>query len=102
MEHPNWPKCPECKSQQVTIKEFWINHVIIWFPDDPKNEGVLNPGEPYRVHGECEDCGHKWFFRCDGQVKDSWWEVTPPKKRLHSTGASVEIDNQPRDTSASG
>ena len=90
MEHPNWPKCPKCKSQCVKISEFWINHVIVWFPDDRKEDGILNPGEPYSVNGECEECGHKWHFRCGGQIKDSWWESEPPNNGFHTDPASCE------------
>ncbi len=75
MIHTNWPKCPLCKSQNVRIKEFWIDHAIEWNPDDSQDEGILSPGFPYRVEGRCLDCDHAWYFRCGGQIKSEWWEA---------------------------
>jgi hypothetical protein len=69
-----FPKCPKCRRRNIVIKEIW-DAGISWSPGDPYyNEGVLEPGDPRKVEGECLDCGHKWTFRCIVQVKLEWFD----------------------------
>lgn len=69
-----WPKCPKCKSQEVEIIEIW-DATISWIPDDPYyNQGALTPGDPQRVEGNCQNCGHKWRMRNVVQVDEDWFE----------------------------
>jgi len=70
----NWPKCPSCKSQEIAITEIWGNHTISWDHDTPENEGILNPGDPEKVIGLCNSCGHTWRFRKIIQVDPEWFE----------------------------
>lgn len=61
-------KCPKCKSKNLTIREFWKNHVIEWTSETPLDKGILEQGDPYKVELECEDCGHIWTARGMNQV----------------------------------
>jgi hypothetical protein len=69
-----WPKCPKCKQQNVTVTELWKDDGLIWEPGAPANEGIAEPGAPYKVQGKCLDCGHTWRFRCIIQVNPEWWD----------------------------
>lgn len=66
-------KCPKCKSNRILIEELWINHYIQWEVLEGKidlDDGVLEPGDPYKVNGICRDCSHKWTFRKALQIND--------------------------------
>jgi len=66
-------KCPKCKSKRLILEELWINHFIQWEVIDGKidrNDGVLEPGDAYKVIGLCRDCNHKWTFRNALQIDD--------------------------------
>jgi hypothetical protein len=74
VKFPNWPRCPKCNSQKVEVVELWKSHSVAWGPGDADNEGNLDPGDPYRVEGKCQGCGHKWKFRGIIQVDRDWWK----------------------------
>lgn len=59
-------KCPKCNSINLLLTEVWGEHTIEWEQLDGKidrNNGVLEPGDPYKVEGRCKDCGNNWTFR---------------------------------------
>ena len=69
-----WPRCPKCRSQNAELIEIW-DAGITWHPGDPYyNEGVLEPGDPVKVEGNCLDCEHKWAMRGITQVKPEWFD----------------------------
>lgn len=63
--------CPSCKSNNLTLIELWKDHSVSWEQIDgvfDRQDGALEPGDPYRVEGECSDCGHSWMFRKITQI----------------------------------
>lgn len=72
MKH--WPKCPKCRSANVELIEMW-DASISWLPDDAYfNDGVLVPGDPKHVEGNCLSCEHRWRIRNAVQVNPEWFE----------------------------
>lgn len=66
-------RCPKCKSQNLTVTELWKDHCIDWDIDNgvfDKNDGSLNPGDPYKVVAKCKDCKHRWSIRGAQQIYD--------------------------------
>lgn len=66
-------KCPKCKSTNLTLNEVWDGHGITWEQIDGKIErqqGILEPGDPYKVHAECDQCRHRWTVRGALQIDD--------------------------------
>jgi Zn ribbon nucleic-acid-binding protein len=70
----NWPKCPRCKTQQVELIEHWKSHIVAWLPDANEDDGILEPGDPYKVEGKCLECGHHWKIRNAIQIDSEWFE----------------------------
>lgn len=57
--------CYKCGSDTLTIHELWKGHSISFNQVNGKidfNEGIMEPGSPYRVEAECV-CGHTWTIR---------------------------------------
>lgn len=69
-----WPCCPKCKSKEVTLVELWEGHSIVWIPGSLMGDGLLQPGEPYRVEGNCIACNHAWKIRGVIQINPEWFE----------------------------
>lgn len=66
-------KCPKCKSRNLVLIEEWKDHTIQWVQEDgrfDRNDGVLEPGSPFRVEAKCRDCKHTWTFRGATQIDD--------------------------------
>ena len=53
--------CPRCKSRNFEAIELWKDHAIYFSRGE--SEGILETGYPYKVEGECRDCGYRWTFR---------------------------------------
>lgn len=65
--------CPKCRSKNINIHEIWRGHTISWHIENGtvnRNEGYLEPGDPYKVEGECRDCDHRWTFRMAADIED--------------------------------
>jgi hypothetical protein len=66
-------KCPKCKSKDLTLVEIWEGHAIHWQQTDGKfdrDEGILEPGDAYKVEGCCKSCKHRWTIRKALQIDD--------------------------------
>jgi len=66
-------KCPKCKSTDLMVLESWKNHDIQWEQvngEFDKNDGILEPGNPYRVEAKCSKCKHAWTVRKAKQIND--------------------------------
>lgn len=66
-------RCPKCKSSDFLIEEHWAEHFIQWECIDGKfarNEGVLEPGNPFKVRCECKKCRYTWTARGAQQIDD--------------------------------
>lgn len=57
--------CPKCKSINYQIVELWKGHALIWSPllSRSYDDTLMDVGDPYKVYGECLDCGYTWTFR---------------------------------------
>ena len=68
-------RCPKCKKPAVRFIEYWRDHSITFGTEqdgDPESEGILEPGAPYCVHGQCGSCGHEWRLRGVVQIRDCY------------------------------
>ncbi len=66
-------RCPKCKGKNLELIEVWEGHTITWQVEDGqinRNEGNIEPGDPWKVEGHCEDCDHRWTFRKTLQIED--------------------------------
>lgn len=66
-------KCPKCKSDDLIFMEVWEGHTITWECISGKfdrEDGALEPGDPYRVDGKCKKCQHVWRIRKALQIDD--------------------------------
>lgn len=66
-------KCPKCKSINLTLVEVWHGHEIVWEQlngEFDRNEGILEPGDPYKVEASCHKCLHHWTARGILQIDD--------------------------------
>lgn len=64
-------KCPKCKSDHLFLVEIWTDHGITWEQIGGKfdrNDGILDPGSPAWVEGECKKCGHRWKVKNAPQI----------------------------------
>ena len=58
--------CPKCKSKNLSIIEI-SEAEQIWYQVDGvinREEGFMEPGNIVRVEGRCDECGHRWRFKC--------------------------------------
>lgn len=58
--------CPKCKSKNLIIIET-SEAFQEWTQEDgviDKDEGIMTHGFVIRVNGKCDECGHKWKFKC--------------------------------------
>lgn len=67
-------RCKKCKSEKLSMVEYWKNHTITWFYGDSQDEGYLEPGEPYKVEMRCDQCGHHWRVRGCCQVSSKMFQ----------------------------
>jgi hypothetical protein len=68
-------KCPKCRSKDIYLEEIWKGHSIQWDVVDGKfdrDDGVLEPGDPWKVYGECKKCNHIWRIRNANQINDTY------------------------------
>jgi hypothetical protein len=66
-------KCPKCSSKDLFLVEVWEGHAIHWEQIDGKfdrNDGVLEPGDAYKVESVCKKCNHRWRIRNTLQIDD--------------------------------
>lgn len=66
-------KCPKCKSDTLKLNELWKDHCITWEQENgefDRQDGYLEPGDAYKVFGECRKCGHIWTIRGALQIDD--------------------------------
>jgi len=59
-------KCPKCKSNNLAIIEISESYQS-WNQENGiinRNEGIMESGEIIRVEGKCNECDHRWKFRC--------------------------------------
>lgn len=65
-------KCPKCGGSPDSFLELYRDHGISFYMEDGKleREGILEPGEPYKVEALCGTCGHQWRLRGVMQITD--------------------------------
>lgn len=57
----------------MILSEVWKGHGITWDQRNGKIEreqGILEPGSPYKVYAECIKCSHLWVIRGALQITD--------------------------------
>ena len=67
-------KCPKCRSNNICFVELWKDHAIYFNVEDGNvdlNNGILEPGNPYKVEGHCNECKHIWTFRGASQIHEA-------------------------------
>lgn len=67
-------KCPKCKAKNLFLIEIWVGATITWEQNEfgvfDKNDGSLEPGDPYRIECRCRKCNHTWKIRNAIQITD--------------------------------
>ena len=73
------PKCPQCRSRSLTLREEHIGFGV-WASDewridengdiDHNREGWSENSPTGRWEYECEDCGHRWTRRGGLRAKE--------------------------------
>jgi hypothetical protein len=62
--------CPQCRHTAIDWTEWWKDSIIVFDQDangiDPV--GYLREGDPYKVTGECRNCGHVWTAKGARQI----------------------------------
>jgi len=64
-------KC-KCGSINLEINEL-CGHSISWEQRNgmiDRDYGILEPGDPYKVQAECNECGKRWTIRKAIQISD--------------------------------
>lgn len=64
-------KCPKCKSRNLSLIELWRGHTIQWEQvngEFDRDDGILEPGDPYKLEAKCKECGHKWTISKATQI----------------------------------
>lgn len=66
-------RCPKCKSDTLHLHEIWQGHSLTFSQENgtfDRKDGVCEPGDPYKVEGECkaDGCGHRWTLKGVRQI----------------------------------
>lgn len=76
---PTRCKCPRCGSRSIYLIEegIWISSYQV---DDGvlDREGFFEPGEIYKVRGDCRRCRHSWTIRGAVQITDCYSDPRDP------------------------
>ncbi len=63
--------CPKCKSENITIREVWINYIdFIQTNGIIDMAGNLEADSPNKLLGICDKCLHNWTFRGKKQITE--------------------------------
>lgn len=65
--------CPKCRSNNLYLIEVWKDHTIQFDSISgqfDETDGVLEPGNPYKVEAKCKACNHQWTIRKSVQISD--------------------------------
>lgn len=72
-QFPTRCKCPKCGSRNLYLTEegVWTSCYQV---DDGQldREGFFEPGEIYKVRGQCRHCQHRWTVRGAVQITDCY------------------------------
>jgi len=64
--HESKARCPKCKSKNLILTEIAETR-IVWNQVNgyiDRNDGIQESGNITGIHGQCDECNHKWKFRC--------------------------------------